>query len=482
VARFAYRRTALALCMGLAWGAGAAQPASSASAISELSLTPSTRTALGVTIYNDGQALVRDARRVKLGHGVQKIAFREVAATMRPETASLKTLAGPPFDLLEQNFDFDLLTPTSLLNKYLGRQVTVLHTHPATGVETSETATVLSTNDGIVLRYRDRIETGLAGRLAFSDVPANLRDRPTLSMLLDAREDGERQVELSYLAGQVGWKADYIANLNAEGTRMVLNGWVTLTNQSGTAFDNAHLQLVAGTLNRVYENRPPAAPMLMAKAARATGEMAEEKLGDYHLYTLPRPTTVENNQTKQVALLSASDVPVQREYVLQNSNVDWWYQGRRSDMQKGLKPSVYLRFENRNGELGIPLPAGTVRAYMPDSRGGAQLIGEDSIAHTARGEQVALRLGEAFDLTADRVQTDFRVLGDRAHLSSFRLELRNAGAQAVTVTVREPLHGDWKITAETQEHVKESAGSAVWKVKVPGEGKAVLEYTAVVNW
>jgi hypothetical protein len=210
--------------------------------------------------------------------------------------------------------------------------------------------------------------------------------------------------------------------------------------------------------------------------------MSEEKLGDYHLYTLPRATTIENNQTKQVALLSASDVPVQREYVLQNNAIEWWYQSRRPDIQKGLKPSVYLRFENRGGELGIPLPAGVVRAYMPDSSGGSQLIGEDSIAHTARGEQLALRLGEAFDLTADRVQTDFRVLSEHSRQSSYRIELRNADSKPVTVTVREPLHGDWKIISETLEHVKESAGSASWQVHVPAGGKAVLEYTAVVNW
>jgi hypothetical protein len=459
----------------------AASPLQAAAPPPEVSSTTSSRTALGITIYNDGEALVRDARRVTLSQGTQRVAFREVAATIRPETASLKPVSGAGFDLLEQNFDFDLLTPTALLRKYVGREVTVIRTNPATGAESSEQATVLATNEGVVLRYRDRIETGVAGRLAFSDVPANLRDRPTLSMLLQAPQAGERQVELTYLANEVGWKADYIANLNAEATRMTLNGWVTLTNRSGTAYENARLQLVAGTLNRVApETRP--VPMVMAARATKAEEMHEEKLADYHLYTLPRPTTIENNQTKQVALLSASEVPVSREYVLQNSAVEWWYQSRRPDMQKGMKPSVYLRFENRGGDLGIPLPAGIVRAYIPDSSGGVQLIGEDAIAHTARGELVSLRLGEAFDITADRVQTDFRVVSERSRQSSYRIELRNADPKPVTVTVREPLHGDWKITSETQEHVKESAGSVAWKIQVPGEGKAVLEYTAVVSW
>lgn len=468
-----------ALTLAMTCGAPAAESASDAA---ETSLTTSSRTSLGITVYNDGEALVRDARRVALARGTQRVAFREVAATIRPETASLKPVSGAGFDLLEQNFDFDLLTPTALLRKYVGKQVTVIRTNPATGAETSEQATVLATNDGVVLRYKDRIESQAAGRIAFPDVPANLRDRPTLSVLLDAPQAGERQVELTYLANQVGWKADYIANLNPDASRMTLNGWVTLTNQSGAAYENARLQLVAGTLNRVAaEVRPAAAPMLAAKAMRAD-QLAEEKLGDYHLYTLPRVTTIENNQTKQVALLSASGVPVQREYVLQNNAVEWWYQTRRPDMQKGLKPSVYLRFENKGAELGIPLPAGVVRAYMPDSNGGSQLIGEDAIAHTAKGEPVSLRLGEAFDLTADRVQTDFQVLSKRSNQSSYRIELRNADSRPATVTVREPLHGDWKITSETLQHEKESAGSAVWKVQVPAGGKAVLEYTAVVNW
>jgi hypothetical protein len=476
-----FRLNPIALTLSACLGLGMAG-AQSASDSSELSVTPGSRTSLGVTIYNDGQALVRDARRTTLSRGVQTIAFREVAATIRPETASLKSVSGTGFDLLEQNFDFDLLTPTAMLHKYVGKDITVIRVNPATGLETSESATVLASNEGVVLRYRDRIETGVAGRLAFSDVPANLRDRPTLSMVLETAQSGEQQVELTYLANQVGWKADYIADLNADGTQMTLNGWVTLTNQSGTAYENARLQLVAGTLNRVPVEMRRTAVLSAAASAAKAAEMSEEKLGDYHLYTLPRPTTIQNNQTKQVALLSAAAVPVQREYVLQNNNVEWWYQGRHPELQKGLKPSVYLRFENRGGQLGIPLPAGTVRAYMPDRSGGSQLIGEDAMAHTAKSEQVALRLGEAFDLTADRVQTDFRVVSEHSRQSSYRIELRNADAKPVTVMVREPLRGDWKITSESQEHVKESAGSAVWQVRVPGEGKAVLEYTAVVSW
>jgi hypothetical protein len=449
----------------------------------ETSVTSAARSAIAVTIYNDGQALVRDTRTLPLHAGHNKIAFRDVAASIRPETTSVRALSGSGFALLEQNYEFDLLTPNALLSKYVGKEITVIHTNHATGAETSEKATVLSTNDGVVLRYADRIETGVSGRIAFGSVPATLRDRPTLSLLLDSPRGGNQAVELMYLANQMTWKADYIANVNTNGDRMQLNGWVTLTNQSGAAFENAHLQLVAGTLNRVRERRDTLVRKTVEYAAAPAAQpMQEEKLGDYHLYTLDRPTTILENQTKQVALLSAAEIPVKREYVLQSENAYWWYQGPHPEMQKGLKPSVYLRFENKGGDLGVPLPAGIMRVYMKDANGGAQLVGEDAIAHTAKGEKVGLRLGEAFDITADRVQTDYKSLSSRMSQSSYKIEIRNADRKAVTVTVREPLQGDWTITKETQNHVKESSGTASWQINVPADGKAVLEYTAVAKW
>ena len=455
------------------------------SAAPETSVGAAARTALGVTIYNDGEALVRDTRTLPLHAGQNKIAFRDVAASIRAETTSVRAIGGAGFTLREQNYEFDLLTPTALLNKYVGKEITVIHANPATGVETSEKATVLAANDGVVLRYADRIETGVSGRIAFGSVPATLRDRPTLSLLLDSKESGSQEAELMYLTNNMGWKADYIANVNAAGDRMQLNGWVTLTNRSGAAFENARLQLVAGTLNRVREQRQDVLnrSSYAAKAMAAPAPMQEEKLGDYHLYTLDHLTTILENQTKQVALLSAAEIPVKREYVLQTNNAYWWwYQGAHPEIQKGLKPSIFLQFDNKGGDLGIPLPAGVVRAYMKDSVGGAQFVGEDSIAHTAKGEKVAIRLGEAFDLTADRVQTDYKSLSQRSSQSSYSIEIRNADSKPVTVTVREPLQGDWTITQESHSHVKESVGSAVWHLQVPAEGKVTLEYTAVVKW
>lgn len=476
---------AAALFAGLMNLAGAAQAGLAIhKSESETQVGTEARTALGITVYNNGQALVRDTRRLELTAGNNRIAFREVASTIRPETATLKAVTGAGFSLIEQNFDFDLLTPNTLLKKYVGREVTVIHTNAATGNETAEKATVLATNDGVVLRYADRIESGVSGRIAYGAVPANLRDRPTLSIALNAPETGSQTAELMYLANNVSWKADYAATLDAEGKNMNLAGWITLTNLSGTAFENARLQLIAGNLNTV-QARPmmKRAIVFDAVAAPAPAPMpAEEKLFEYHLYTIETPTTVRDNQTKQLALLSADQVPVKRQIVLQQSGGFWWYQGAHADIQKGLKPSVFIEFENKEPMLGKPLPSGTVRVYKRDSRGGAQLIGEDAIQHTAKNEKLSLRMGEAFDITADRVQTDYKSLSQRSSQSSYRIELRNADKDAAVVTVREPLSGDWTITQESARHTKESAGTASWQIKVPGEGKAVLEYTAVVKW
>ncbi|MCX7156329.1 MAG: DUF4139 domain-containing protein [Rhodocyclales bacterium] len=438
------------------------------------------REAVAVTVYNDDLALVKERRRVDLPAGLTRLSLREVAAQMRPETALLRAVSGQPLSLVEQNFDFDLLTPQKLLEKYVGRDVTVIRSHPTTGEERRETATVLAAGQGTVLRFNDRIETGVPGRLAFDSVPANLRERPTLSVLLEAA-GGKQAVELSYLTGGLSWKADYVANLSTDGKTLDLNGWVTLTNRSGAGFDNAILQLVAGTVNRVRQPEQQRAYAMAAAAPRAKStEATEEALMDYHLYSFERPTSIADNQTKQLALLSAGAVPASREYLLAGN--DWYYRDRYAQIGQKLKPAVFLEFENKGGQLGKPLPAGIVRVYARDSKGAAQFVGEDRIAHTAKNEKLKLRLGEAFDITAERKQTSYRKIADNVSESAWRIELRNAKDEAVTVKVQEPLPGDWEMVQESQKHSKESARIASWNVTIPAGGTTVLEYGVRVKW
>jgi hypothetical protein len=286
---------------------------------------------------------------------------------------------------------------------------------------------------------------------------------------------------LSYLTGGLAWKADYVANLAADGKHMELSGWVTLTNRSGAAYSDAVLQLVAGTVNRVRPQDAMAYAMLAPTPMFSKrGAVSQEALMDYHLYSFARPTSIADRQTKRLALLSASAIPVRREYLLAGSDV--YYRERHGQIGKKLKPAIYLEFENRGGELGKPLPAGVVRVYAKDGKGAAQFVGEDRIEHTAKGENVRLRLGEAFDITAERKQTAYRKLGDTSAESAYRIDLRNATTEPVTVRVMEPLPGDWELVQQSHQHTKESSRIAAWNIEIPAGGAVALEYAVRVRW
>jgi hypothetical protein len=315
-------------------------------------------------------------------------------------------------------------------------------------------------------------------------VPQTLRDRPTLVVDMDSDRAGSQRVELSYLTGGLSWQADYVATLASDEKTLNLAGWVTLTNQSGAAYENAKLQLVAGDVNRVREN-PPAmeqerfAPMA---AALAKKPMTQENLFEYHLYTLGQPTTLRDQQTKQVALLSAARVPVQKEYRLQGA--DYWYESEGSTPEGGDKRSVevFMRFENKGGDLGLPLPRGTARVYKSDSSGHPQFIGEDRIDHTPKNETVRLKLGKAFDITGKWKRTDFSRISRHVVEQSIAIELANAKDEPVTVRVVEPISGDWEILTESLPHLKSSAKSALWDVPVPAGGKTTLTYRVRTRW
>lgn len=456
----------------------------------ETTSTVNDQQSVAVTIYNGDLALVKDTRKVQLNPGLNALALRDVSAQIRPETALLRSINAPgSLNLLEQNFDFDLLTPAKLLEKYVGKTVGLIKTNPATGVETVEQATVLSANNGVVLKIGNRIETGINGRIVYDNVPANLRDRPTLVTQINNKGALDQTVELSYLTGGLGWKADYVAELNSKENMLDLSGWVTLTNSSGAAYKNAKLQLVAGDVNRVQQS-PRAMAMQMRKndmmMAEAASPMAEESLLEYHLYTLDRPTTIAENQTKQVALLSASGVPVRKELVLRGA--DYYYQGQYGEIGSKMKVGVFVEFENKEAsKLGMPLPKGILRVYKKDSAGNAQFVGEDNIDHTAKNETVRLKLGEAFDVTADKKQTDFKVLprpskGNNLYESAFEITLKNAKKEKVTVTVQEPISGDWKIISENKPHTKVNSHLAEWKIEIPAEDKVTLIYRAQVKY
>ena len=383
----------------------------------EVQVPLSAQTGVSVTIYNQDLALVRDQRSVSLESGINNLAFVDVSAFMRPETA-LIVVDGIDTNVLEQNFNFDLLTPQTLLDKSVGQTVQLVRINPETGEDIVEEGVLLSTAGGITVQIGDRIETAYPGRIVYSEVPGDLRARPTLVIDLEASASGDAEASLSYLTGGLSWKADYVAELSPDESTIDLNGWVTLTNSSGTVYRDATLQLVAGDVNQVQQVMYRMEDM-MANGAVAAPEssMVEEGLLDYHLYTLERPTTIANNQTKQVALLSSTSIPVTKEYRFEN--IAWAFNYPMGEAER-TDATVIVEFKNDEASnLGLPIPAGVMRVYKADSAERVQFVGEDWVDHTPKNETVRLTLGRAFDVTARPVQTEFNKISNEVYESAF---------------------------------------------------------------
>jgi hypothetical protein len=309
-----------------------------------------------------------------------------------------------------------------------------------------------------------------------------LRDRPTLVLELASAHAGTQTLDLAYLTGGLAWHADYVGVVAPDEKHMDLNGLVTLSNTSGTTYKDAHMQLVAGNVNtNTFEPGQTEDQFTVgAIPAPPPPQFRQENYFEYHLYTLQRTTTIANNQTKQVALLSAHRVPIVKTLELRGSAS--YYQNATADLGQNLKVGVYVTFTNKGGDLGIPLPGGTVRLYKNDTRGTSQFLGADAIDHTPRNEDVRLHLGDSFDVTANKKQTDFRGIGNCTAESSYEVLVKNAKDEPQDVLVVEPLPGDWQIVAENVKHVKSSSSTATWTVHVPADSKTLLTYTAHVRF
>jgi hypothetical protein len=437
--------------------------------------------AVSVTVYNGDLGLVRDQRRLDLERGVFTLPFTDVAARIDPTSVAFAALRSPgAVDVLEQNYEYDLLTPEALLEKYVGETVTLYMT--VNDHEIPVSARLLSTQGGRVFQIGDSIALNPPGRIVLPALKGDLRSSPTLVWTLQSDRDGSEPVEVSYLTGGLNWKADYVATISDDDRTLNLGGWVTLTNQSGTTYPDARLKLVAGDIHRAPAEREEMLRAVRAADAAPSNEAFEERVFfEYHLYDLPRPTTIRNNQTKQIRLLGGSGIRTQRVYVLAGAS---WYYTQEYGGEKGLKVGVYQEFDNaRDNGLGIALPAGVVRLYKADRDGTLQLVGEDRIDHTPRDERVRLKVGEAFDIVAERRQTAFRVLSS-GHLyeETFEVVIRNHKEQDVTVQVIEPLPADWQMLEHSHEFEKMDAFTVRFDVPVEAGGETTLRYRVQIRF
>jgi hypothetical protein len=446
------------------------------------------QTDLAVTVYNSNIALVRDVREVDLPAGVVDLRLEDIAATVNPTTVHFRSLSEPRLvRVLEQNYQFDLLDPERLLRKYLGRDVTLVRPRLEKESTTYEevTARLLAYNQAPVWRIGHEIVTGVGYEsIRFPEIPETLHSRPTLVWTLDNRGAARHRIETSYLANGMNWLADYVLTVGRDDDRADLDGWVTVSNTSGTSFRKARLQLVAGDLHRV-ENRQEMKDVALRKAAAAPmseADFAREAFSEYHLYTLGRPTTLQENETKQISMLSSTGIPVKKAFVV---NGQQFYYRNRQSPGSPIKDDVRVFYRFRNDEasgLGQPLPAGTIRVYQADSKGGVQFAGEDRIDHTPKDEELTLEIGKAFDVVCERKQTDFVKIADNVYEMAFEITLRNHKTGAIDVEVNEPLAGDWRMLHATEAWTKTEAFAARFTVPVSADGTSVLRYRVRVTW
>jgi hypothetical protein len=445
-----------------------------------LQSTADDRREVTITVYNQNFGLVREVRDLTLGRGRVALEFGDVAAQIQPETVHVGVLGGGDgLSILEQNYQYDLLNPQKLLEKYVGRTVKVYRYNSVTGREEEYEAEVLSVNQGPILRIGNEITYNFPGRFSFPEIPENLIAKPTLVWLLDSRET-RQQVEVSYLTNSLNWKADYVMVLNEDDTLGDLTGWVTLTNQSGASYENARLKLVAGDVQRVT---PQARRRMEMDALRAVAEsqFQEEGFFEYHLYTMERPTTLRQNEQKQVTLLEGSDIGIDKRLIFYGAAQ--YYRGSYGQVVSNQKVGVYLDFQNTaENNLGVPLPRGIVRVYKADPTGSQQFIGEDQIDHTPRGEQLRIKMGEAFDVVGDRRQMEYDILSSCVSESAWEVTLRNHKDEAVDVEAVEPVGGDWELIASSHAADRLDAHTFRYLVTVPARGETKIEYRVRVRW
>lgn len=437
------------------------------------------QTGVALTIYNVNLGLVKDQREIKLMRGTGELRFMDVASQIIPTSVHIKSLIDPEtLQILEQNYEYDLLNPQRLLDKYVGKDVKLYYKNPYTEREEIVTATLLSNNGGPIFKIGDEITFGHPGRIIFPGVPENLISKPTLVWLIENNLSSAQKVEALYLTNGINWRSDYVVTLNDKDDKADLSGWVTIDNRSGTTYRNANLKLVAGDVNRVkdeYEYRDKMLRVAEIAAAKAGPQFKEDEFFEYHIYTLQRTATIKDNQTKQISLINADNIPVKKELLYYGAR--YYYYNQHGEAITNQKVGVFVEIANKEKDnLGIPLPKGTVRVYKNDKEGSLQFVGEDSIDHTPKDEKIRIKLGDAFDVVGSRKQTDWKKIAYDTYEASFEISLRNHKKEDVVVKVVEPIPGDWKILNSSHDYEKTEAFTAEFNIPVPKDKEIKLTY------
>jgi hypothetical protein len=438
---------------------------------------------LEITVYNSNLGLVKDQRKVKLGTGLQELKFMDVAAQIIPTSVSIKSLQErAPFSILEQNYEYDLLSPRKLLDKYIGKEVKLFTKNPYTEREEMVSATLLANNENQpVFQIGKDITFNHPGRILFPEIPKDLISKPSLIWLLDNKTVVPQKIEALYLTNGLNWKSDYVLVLNEQDTRADLSGWVTIDNKSGAAYQEVKLKLVAGDIHRVKEDTVRLKKAMAVAREAPAPQFKEDSFFEYHIYTLDRRTTLKENQTKQISLLNVPEVRVTKEFIFRGTQ--YYYRSKQGEVISNQKVGVFVEITNsQDNHLGMPLPKGTVRAYKRDKDGSLQLIGEDAIDHTPKDEKVRLKLGEAFDLKAERKQTQWEKLASDTYESAYQIVLRNHKKEDVVIRVIEPMPGDWKVLESSYPVIKLDAATMAFDVPVPEDKQSTLSYRVRVRF
>ncbi len=422
---------------------------------------------IAVTIYNQNLGVVKDLREITIPEGVSTIKIVDVAQMIDPTSVHIK-LDG---DVLEQNYQYDLVSLSKILNKYIDRNISMIS---KTGeltegklISASGGQILIKSNDGGLLMIPNYNEY----RINVAALPEGLITKPTLVWMVNSNTSKKQDVEISYQTGGMNWHAEYVAVLNKDDSMMDLNSWVSIENNSGTTFKDAKIKLVAGDINRAQQPTP--APRYEKNLAYAAAEdqFEEQSFFEYHIYKLQRPATVANNETKQISLFEAEDVSVKKKYIFRCGNYN----------QNNGKVNVVVEFtNNKKNNLGVPMPKGKVRVYKSDGDA-IEFIGEDFIDHTPKNEKLRLTIGKAFDIVAKEKMTNHRKITDRSYEQSWEIELTNRKETDVVVDVVKYLGLNWEILKTSDEYTKENATTISYKIPVKKNGKTKLTLTARYN-